>query len=171
MDNKITSDDLRGMLDEYSPEQLMENDAKLISEGAKTLADVSAHLKECMDALPILVHNLQKATALHISEESITTVLMSGEEAGKAAANAFKKSVEATVKNARRSIKHVSCPAFVALVLLSFFITLVFFTGIMVYLNCVLWNNDLMWKAIWLSLGIFIFLILVTAFMNYMEWI
>ena len=52
MDNKkFSTDDLRSMLDTYSPEQQMEINAKTVSEGAKTLADVSAQIKDCLEKL------------------------------------------------------------------------------------------------------------------------
>ena len=171
MDNKITADDLRGMLDEYSPEQQMEIDAQAIREGAKALSDISAQLKECIDTLPRLISDMQKATTLNISDESLADVVMSGEETGRAAAKAFKENVSVIIEKAHRSVKHVSCPANVALILLFLLFVLVLFTGIIVYLNCVSLDNDMIWKAIWLSGGTFIFLIVMIVFMDYMEWI
>ena len=171
MDNKITSDDIRGMLDEYSPDQQLENDARLISEGAKTLADASAQLKECVVALPLLINNMQKVTTLHISDKTKADLIKYGEETGEAVANAFKKNIETSIKDAQRSVMHVSCPALMAIVFLSLFVCLLLFTCIIIYLNYTIWDNNLVWKTLCLSGGLFTILFLLSAFMHQMEWI
>ena len=171
MDNKITSDDIRGMLDEYSPDQQLENDARLISEGAKTLADASAQLKECVDVLPLLINNMQKVTTLHISDKTKADLIKYCEETGDAVANAFKKNIETSIKDAQRSVMHVSCPAMMAIVLFALFICLLFFTCCIIFFNLTLWDNNLVWKTLFLFGGLFTFFILLAAFMHQMEWI
>ena len=56
MDNmKLTTEDLRGMLDTYSPEQQMEIDA-------------SSQIQKCVNDLPVLIAELKTASTLTLSE-------------------------------------------------------------------------------------------------------
>ena len=171
MENKITSDDLRGMLDDYSPEQQMEMDAQTIREGAKALSDATSQLKECMNVLPELILSMREATTLHISENSVATIQKTGKEVGKNAAVAFNESVQQTIADARKSTKHVTLPAFAALNLLFLFIALLFFSGMIVYFDCILWHNDIIEKAMLASGTFFLGAVAFVAFMRYMEWI
>lgn len=97
-------EDLRGMLDTYSPEQQMEINAKIISESAKTLADASAQIKECMTNFPSIITAMQKATTLHISEESKAEIIQAGKDVGIAVSKVFNESVSETIaKSSKRS--------------------------------------------------------------------
>lgn len=170
-ESKMTTDRLRGMLDTFSSEQQMEIDAQAIRESAEALSEVASKIETYTGVLSGLVNEMQKATVLHISEESIAAVVNTGDEIGKTVAEAFKNNVSDTIRDARRSVRHVSCPAIMALVLFSIFISLTLFAGIVIFLNYGFLDNDSIWKAAWISVGTFIFMMALTAFMRYMEWL
>jgi TRAP-type mannitol/chloroaromatic compound transport system permease large subunit len=171
MSKKYTTEDLRGMLDTYSPEQQMEIDAKTVSESAKALADSSLLIKECVEILPPLVAAMQNATTLHISEESVEEVMKAGENVGVKAAEAFKKSVESTILDAQNTVNHVTLPTSVALILLILLIGLILFSGIIIYLNCTLWHNERIYNIIWISVEFLIGAMALVVFMKHMKWI
>lgn len=169
--DKITTDDLRGMLDDYSPEQQMEIDVQAIRDGAKTISDAAVLLKGCIADLSILVHQMQEATTLHISDESIMAIMKSGEETGNTVAREFKKNIEPIIMDARRRVNGISCPAIIGLFFCFLFLSVILFVGIIIYLNCILWNNSLIWRAVWFSGGIFVILVVLIIYMRHMEWV
>ena len=83
MENKITSDDLRGMLDDYSPEQQMEMDAQAIREGAKDLSDAAASLSRNLAEIPHLAEMLTQATKIDLSEDTRNEIIAIGKSTGK----------------------------------------------------------------------------------------
>ncbi len=154
-ENKYTPDDLREMLNEYSPEQQMENDAKIISEGAKALADAASVIKDYMTRHPKMIEDMRSANTLWISDDARDFVVQAGKDVGIAAAKAFKASVEQSVEKARRKTNHVSIPAPVAYCLLLLLIALIGFTAAILVVNYVYWQNHFIWKLTWyISAGI-----------------
>ena len=133
-------EDLRGMLDTYSPEQQMEIDARTVSESAKALADASAQIKACIENLPPLVTAMQKATVLHISEESKAEIIQAGKDVGIAASKAFNESVSKTITKARKEVKRVSIPATMAYCLFYVFILLITYISVILFLNGFVWQ-------------------------------
>ena len=172
MDNTTYSpEDLRGMLDTYSPEQQMEIDAKTVSESAKALADASAQIKECMEKLPSLVATMQKATILHISEEVKDEIIQAGKDTGISASKAFKESVGKMVVAAQREVKHVSLPATIAYCLFYIFIALITFTSVVLFVNGFVWHNEFIWKLALILLGFMSFVTALTILICYKGWL
>lgn len=149
-ENKYTPDNLRGMIDEYSPEQQMENDAKIISEGAKALADAASVIKEYMARHPKMIEDMRSANTLWISDESRDYVVQTGKDVSIAAAKAFKASVEQSIEKARRKTNHVSIPAPVAYCLLLLLIALIGFSVSIWVANYGYWQNHFIWRLTWL---------------------
>lgn len=172
MDNKkFSTEDLRSMLDTYSPEQQMEINAKIVSEGAKTLADASAQIKDCLEKLPPLVAAMQKATALHITEESKAEIIQAGKNTGVAASKAFKETVEQTVIAAQREVRHVSFPATIGYCLFYVFIALISFATIILYVNGFVWHNEFIWKFALILFGCMTVIIALTILICYKGWL
>lgn len=143
---KYTADDLREMLDEYSPAQQIENDAKMISEGAKALADAASVIKEYMARHPRMIEQMRSANTLWISDDSRDFVVQTGRDVGIAAAKAFKASVEQSIEKARRKTNHVSIPAPVAYCLLLLLIALIGFAVAVLVVNYGYWQNRFIWQ-------------------------
>jgi hypothetical protein len=170
-ENKYTADDLRGMLDEYSPEQQMENDAKIISEGAKALADMASVLKDYMARHPKMIEDMCSVNTLWISDESRDYVVQAGKDVGIAAANAFKVSVEQSIEKARRKTNHVSIPAPVAYCLLLLLIALIgFFVSICV-VNYGYWQNHFIWRLTWYISAGLLTLMATVLFLFHKGWL
>lgn len=169
--HQMTTDELRGMLDEYTPEQQMEIDAKAVIEGAKAIAGALSQISACLDRLPPLIATLQQATRLHISEDTISAIEKAGHDAGERAAAAFKQSVHAAIAEARRSVSLVSLPACIAFVLLFLLLSLAAFSGIVVYINLTVWHNPAVWRALWIAAVFFASSVAMLALLRHMEWI
>lgn len=134
------------MLNEYAPEQQMEEDAKAISEGARALADATVSLQKCLHVIPMVAEQLNRATTLKISDESKVCIIQAGLEVGKQTAEAFKKNVEPVIRQARREVKHVSIPATAAYCLLAMFIFLIIFVVLILLGNWRLWEQEEIWR-------------------------
>jgi hypothetical protein len=146
-DNKFSLEDLREQLNNYSPEQQMEMDAKSIGEGAKNLADASAVMKECVDKMPSLIEEMKKANMVWVSEEAKDSIVNAGKETGTAAANAFRAEVEQVIKKSRTKVNHISIPANGAYCLLMTLLSLFAFAVLIVFANYWIWNHDLIWQT------------------------
>ena len=146
MDNKITSDDLRGMLDEYSPEQQMEMDAQAIREGAKALSDAVASLDRCLAKIPHLVEILNQATKIDLSENTKNEIIAIGKSTGKKAANTFREEVEPVIEKAQRRTDYISIPAPAYYCLIILLVVLVGFAISICIANFVYWNNHYIWN-------------------------
>lgn len=172
MDNTTySSEDLRGMLDTYSPEQQMEIDARTVSESAKALADASAQIKACLENLPPLVTAMQKATVLHISEESKAEIIQTGKDVGIAASKAFNESVSKTIAKARKEVKRVSIPATMAYCLFYVFILLITYTSVILFLNGFVWHNEFLWKFAIFLLVCLTLVMALTILICYKGWV
>lgn len=86
--DKITTDDLRGMLDDYSPEQQMEIDAQTIRDGAKTMSDTAALLESSLAKIQQVAEIFNQATKIDLSEETKNEIITIGKLTGKEAADA-----------------------------------------------------------------------------------
>ena len=169
--NKITSDDLRGMLNEYSPEQQIEIDAQTIREGAKALSDAAASLDRSLAKIPHLAEMLNQATIIDISEDTRNEIINIGKSTGKEAANAFREEVETVIRKAQRRTDYISipAPAYYCLILL-----LVFFVGfaaVICVTNYVSWNHHYIWKTTWILSGVFVLLSILILFLFYKGWL
>ena len=168
---KLTTEDLRGMLDTYSPEQQMEIDAKTVSESAKTLADASSQIQKCVNDLPVLIAELKTASTLTISEEARAEIIEVAKNTGIAASNAFKKSVNNTVLNAQKEIKHVSIPAVMAYCLFYVFILLFAYMSIILAVNGFVWHNKFIWLTPLIMVGCMAPIMVLNIFAYYKGWI
>ena len=172
MDNTTYSpEDLRGMLDTYSPEQQMEIDAKTVSESAKALADASSQIKNCMTSLPSLITAMQKAATLHISEETKAEIIQAGKDVGIAASKAFNESVSKNILKAQKEVKRVSIPATMAYCLFYVFILLITYTSVMLFVNGFVWHNEFIWKLALILLGFMSFVTALTILICYKGWL
>jgi hypothetical protein len=164
-------EDLRGMLDTYSPEQQMEINAKIISESAKTLADASAQIKECMTNFPSIITAMQKATTLHISEESKAEIIQAGKDVGIAVSKVFNESVSETIAKAQKEVKRVSIPAAMAYCLFYVFIVLITYAAVMLFVNGFVWHNEFIWKLALILLGFMTSVTTLTILICYKGWL
>ena len=144
--NRLTTDELRGMLDTYSPEQQMEEDAKAINEGANALTEAASLLQKCLDAIPAVAEQLNMATTLKISETSKANIIQTGAEIGEQTAKTFKENVKPVILQARKEVKHVSIPATAAYCMFFLIISLIVYMSITLLANHYLWQHDELWK-------------------------
>ena len=156
----ISTEDLRDMLNEYSPEQQMKENAAAISEGAKALADATASLNDCLAAIPFVVEQLYSATTLKISDDDVKVITEIGHNVGKEVAAAFKRNVNSSVEKAKEEVKRVSIPATAAYCLLTTLIFLSIFVGVIVVNNLISWHNIFINTAT-LGIGLFMFLSII----------
>lgn len=168
--NKYTADDLREMLDEYSPEQQIENDAKIISEGAKALADAASVIKDYMTRHPKMIEEMRSANTLWISDDARDFVVQTGRDVGVAAAKAFKDSVEQSIEKARRKTIHVSIPAPVAYCLFLLLIALIGFSVSIWVVNYGYWQNHFIWKLTWYISAGLVTLMATVLFIFHKGW-
>jgi len=171
MDNKITSDDLRGMLDEYSPEQQMEMDAQAIKEGAKALSDAVASLDRCLAKIPHLAEILNQATKIDLSEDTKNEIIAIGKSTGKEAANTFQKEVESVVEKAQRRTDYISIPAPAYYCLILLLIGLVGFAIAICVANYAYWDNHYIWNITWITSGAFVLFSIGTLFLFHKGWL
>ncbi len=169
--NKMTSDDLRGMLDEYSPEQQMEINAKTVSEGAKSLAEAASIIKDYMTKHSSMVEEIKSANTLCISDETETNLVKEAEAAGVAVAEAFKKSVEPTIRETRRKTNYVFIPSALACILLWLLLSLFVFSAFVIIANHLCWNNTYIWKILLYTIVFFIVLSVISTFLYFKGWI
>ena len=167
----ITTEDLRGMLDDYSPEQQMEMDAQAIREGAKALSDAAASLDRCLAKIPHLAEILNQATKIDLSEDTRNEIIAMGKAAGKETANTFRKEVESVVEKAQRRTDYISipAPAFYCLILL--LIVLVGFAIAICVANYAYWGNHYIWNVTWISSGAFVLLSILILFLFHKGWL
>ena len=137
----ITTEDLRGMLDDYSPEQQMEIDAQAIREGAKTLSDAAAVMKECIDKFPLLIHEMQEASTLHVSDETKTEVVGIGKETT------------------------------AAYCLFYFMLLLLVYVIVIITVNCYCWHIHDIWSMTWGFVGGLAFLVSITLLICHKGWV
>lgn len=163
--NKFTTDDLRGMLDEYSPEQQMEMDAQAIREGAKALSDAATSLDRILAKIPHLAEMLVQATKIDLSEETKNEIIAVGKSIGKEAANAFREEVESVVKKAQRRTDYISIPAPAYYCLLWLLIVLVGFAVAISVANYGCWGNHYIWKITWITSVAFVILSAFTLYL------
>ena len=164
-------EDLRGMLDTYSPEQQMEIDARTVSESAKALADASIQIKECIENLPSLVAAIQEATVLHVSEESKAEIIQAGKDVGISASEAFKESVSETIAKAQKEVKRVSIPSTMACCLFYLFIFLITYVAVILFVNGFVWHNVFIWGTALILLGFLTLLTVLTIIICYKGWL
>ena len=77
--NKMTTDDLRRMLDVNPSDQCMEGEAKVVSEAAKDLADATASLKETLSLMSSMTEQISEATTVKIPYDAMRRVRDAGE--------------------------------------------------------------------------------------------
>ena len=159
------------MLDIYSPEQQMEIDANTIREGAKAITDASTQIQECLSVLPSFVVAMQKATLLHIPEETKTEIIQAGKEVGIAASKAFNENIAASITAARRETTHVSIPATFAYCLFYLFIALLTFAAVILLINGFVWHNGFVWKLALILLGCMTSVMTITIIICYKGWL
>ena len=70
-DSKMTTDDLRRMLDMNPLGQCMDNEAKAVSEAAKALSDATASLKEALSLIPEMIEQISEATTVKIPYDAM----------------------------------------------------------------------------------------------------
>lgn len=156
----ISTEHLREMLNEYSHEQQMEENAKAISEGAKALADATASMNDCLAAIPLVVKQLYSATTLKITDDDVKVITEIGHNVGKEVAAAFKQNVDTTICKAKKEVKRVSIPAPAAYCLLTTLIFISIFVGVIVVNNLISWHNNFINTAT-LGIGLFMFLSII----------
>lgn len=172
MDNKkYSTEDIRGMLDIYSPEQQMEIDAKTIRDGAKAITDASTQIQECLSVLPSFVVAMQKATLLHIPEETKTEIIQVGKDVGISASKAFNENIAASITAARRETKHVSIPATFAYCLFYLFIALLTFAAVILLINGFVWHNGFVWKLAVILFCSMALVTILTIIICYRGWL
>ncbi len=171
MENKITSDDLRGMLDDYSPEQQMEMDAQTIREGAKALSDAAALLGRNLAEIPYLAEMLAQATKIDLSEDTRNEIIAIGKSTGKEVAKTFREEVESVVEKAQRRTDYISFPAPAYYCLLLLLIALVGFAVAISVANYAYWDNHYIWKITWICSGAFLLLSPITIFLFHKGWL
>lgn len=169
--NKITSDDLRGMFNEYSPEQQMEMDAQAIREGAKALSDAAVSLDRCLAKIPHLAEILNQVTKIDLSEETRSEIIAIGKSTGKEAANTFQEEVEPVIEKAQRRIDYISIPAPAYYCLILLLIVLVGFAVAISVANYAYWDNHYIWKITWITSGAFVLLSTITLFLFHKGWL
>jgi len=169
--NRLTTDELRGMLDTYSPEQQQEEDAKAINEGAHALTVAAELLQRCIDTIPDVAEQLNRATTLKISDESKAAIVQAGEKVGESAAEAFKKNISPIIEQAQREVKHVSLPAPAAYCLFTTFVVLFVFALLVVLANYRLWGHEYMWYLGKCLLGGLVAFNVALLFMSRKGWI
>lgn len=169
-ENKITTDDLRRMLDVNPSGQCMEGGAKAVSEGAKALADATVSLKEALSLMSSMTGQISEATTVKIPYDAIRRVRDAGEEAGETAARIIRDSVSEAMAEAKIRMKHVSMPASVATCLLILMLALVSFTVYVLVGNHALWHIDMIWEMAWKLGGGMTLFIVMTLWACHKEW-
>ena len=171
MDNKMTTEDLRGMLDKYSPEQQMEIDIQAIREVSKSLSDAVASLEKSLVIIPSLAEKLAQATKIELSETTINEIIAIGESTGKSAAQIFRKEVEPVIKKAQRRTDYISIPAPAYYCLILLLLALFGFAVAICMANYTLWGNLIIWEITGiLSVG-FTLLSVITLFLFHKGWL
>ena len=169
--NKITSDELRGMLDDYSPEQQMEIDAQAIREGAKALSDAVALLEKSLATILHLAVKLNQATKIDISEDIRNKLNDIGKSIGKIIANTIQVEVEPVVEKAQRRVDKISIPAPVYYCQILLLIAFVGFAVAICVANYFLWKNHFIWNLTWIVSGALVFFSFVTLFLFHKGWL
>ena len=167
----MTTEDLRGILDEYSPEQQMEMDAQLIREGAKALSDATATLSSCLTAIPKLTKTLRQVTKIELSDEAKSEIVTIGKSAGAEAAEEFKNAVRSVINESRRKTNHASMPAPAFYCLMLLFIALVGFAVAVCVTNYVTWNHHSIWKVLGIAVGASTLFSAITLFLFHRGWL
>ncbi len=168
--NKMTTDDLRRMLDVNPPSKYMVDEAKAVSEAAKDLADATVSLKEALSLMSSMTEQINEATTVKIPYDAMRRVRDAGEEAGETAARIIRDSVSEAMEEAKIKMKHVSMPASVATCLLILMLALVSFTIYVLVGNHVLWHNDMIWGMAWKLGGGMVLFIVMTLWVCHKEW-
>lgn len=168
--NKITTDDLRRMLDMNPSGQCMEDEAKAVSEAAKDLADATASLKEALSLMSSMTEQINEATTVKIPYDAMRRVRDAGEEAGDIAAKIIRETVSDAVAEAKITMKHVSMPSSVATCLLILMLALVSFTVYVLVGNHALWHDDMIWGMAWKLGGGMVLFIVMTLWACHKEW-
>lgn len=168
--NKITTDDLRRMLDVNPSGQCMEGEAKVVSEAAKALADATASLKEALSLMSSTTEQISEATTVKIPYDAMRRVRDAGEEVGETAARIIREAVSDAVAEAKITMKHVSMPASVATCLLILMLALVSFAVFVLIGNHVLWHIDMIWGMAWKLGGGMVLFIAMTLWACHKEW-
>ena len=169
-ENKMTTDDLRRMLDMNPSGQCVDDEAKAVSVAAKELADATASLKEALSLIPEMTEQISEATTVKIPYDAMRRVRDAGEEAGDIAARIIRESVSEAMEEAKIKMKHVSMPASVATCLLILMLALVSFTVFVLVGNHVLWHNDMIWGMAWKLGGGMVLFIVITLWACHKEW-
>ena len=169
-EDKITTDDLRRMLDVNSSGQCMESEAEAVGEAAKALADATASLKEALSLMSSMTERINEATTVKIPYDAMRRVRDAGEEAGETAARIIHDSVSEAMAEAKIEMKHVSMPSSVATCLLILMLALVGFTVFIIVGNHALWHIDMIWGMAWKLGGGMVLFIAMTLWACHKEW-
>lgn len=169
-DSKITTDDLRRMLDVNPSGQCMNNEAKAVSEAAKDLADAMVSLKEALSPMSSMTEQISEATTVKIPYDAMRRVRDAGEEAGETAARIIRDSVSEAMEEAKIKMNHVSMPASVATCLLILMLALVGFTVYVLVGNHALWHIDMIWEMAWKLGGGMVLFIVITLWACHKDW-
>lgn len=168
--DKMTTDDLRRMLDMNQAGQCMDDEAKGLSEAAKALTDATASLKDAFSLISSMTEQINKATTVKIPYDAMRRINDAGQDAGEIAARIIRTSVSDAITEAKIKVKCVSMPASVATCLLIIMLALVGFTVFVLVGNHVLWHNDMIWGMAWKLSGGMILLIVLTIWACHKEW-
>ena len=171
MDNKMTTEDLRGMLDKYSPEQQMEIDIQAIREVSKPLSDAVASLEKSLAIIPSLSEKLAQTTKIELSETARNEIIAIGESTGKSAAQTFRKEVGPVIKKAQRRTDYISIPAPAYYCLLLLLLALFGFAVAICIANYALWGNIIIWKITGIMSMGFALLSSITLFLFHKGWL
>ena len=171
MGNKITTDDLRGMLDKYSPEQQMKIDIQAIREAERPLSDAVASLEKSLAIIPSLVEKLTQASKIELSETTISEIIAIGESTGKSTAQTFRKEVEPVIKKAQRRTDYISIPAPAYYCLILLLLALFGFAVAICIANYALWGNIFIWKITGIMSVGFALLSTITLFLFHKGWL
>lgn len=169
--DKITTDDLRGMLDDYSPEQQMEIDAQAIRDGAKTMSDTVALLNSSLAKIQQVAEIFNQATKIDLSEETKNEIIDIGKLTGKEAADAFREEVEPVIAKAQRRIDYISIPAPAYYCLILLLLSLFGFAVAICLVNYGYWNNHFIWRITRIVSGAFVLFSILTLFLFNKGWL
>lgn len=169
-DNKLTTDDLRRMLDMNPSSQCVDNEAKAASEVAKALADATTSLKEVLTLISSMTGQINEATTVKIPYDAMRRISDAGQEAGETAARIIRGAVSDAMAEAKIKMNHVSMPVSVVSCLLILMLALVSFSVFVLVGNHVLWHNELIWEMAWKLGGGMFLLIVMTLWTCHKDW-
>lgn len=179
---KIKTEDLRAGLNDFSPEQQIEKEAKAIDASAKTLADVSKVLADIVYQIGDLTSRMEKANVIRISSKTKAELASMAVQVVDDASKVLETRVNETVVPFAEELKRIcqqisererrfSIPIPVVCGFMGVFVCCLVYVGIVVYANYRIMHSAELWTCTWLMLATMVFWLSVIVFLSYKKWL